>query len=152
MSNSRLDDFYFVLFLFFLYLLFTTHTIIAFVPLRSLVVLNFPPARWRKKRVEEKETYTYRFLVTTQTLLIRKKNRHKKMPARLRVFRRAINWSASLCSSCHQKERESRSELGTTVVSAVCTSIPLPGVTRVDELRIAREGSDGLKGAWEDGH
>lgn len=49
MSNSRLDDFYFVLFLFFLCLLFTTHTIIAFVPLRSLVVLNFHQRHGEKK-------------------------------------------------------------------------------------------------------
>lgn len=51
MSNSRID-FHIVPFLslFFLYLLFTAHTIIAFVPLRSLVVLNFHVSAPRRRK------------------------------------------------------------------------------------------------------
>lgn len=57
MSNSRID-FHFVRFLclslFFLCLLFTAHTIIVFVPLRSSVVLNFRVPAPRRKKGEEK--------------------------------------------------------------------------------------------------
>lgn len=73
MSNSRIDDFNIVpplplsLFLFFLCLLFTAHTIIAFVPLRSLVVLNFHISEEKKIGGKKRKTYTYRFLVTAQT-------------------------------------------------------------------------------------
>lgn len=59
-SNSRIDDFYFVRFLslssFFVFSLL--HTIIAFVPLRSSVVLNFHIPTPRRKKREKKEKRT----------------------------------------------------------------------------------------------
>lgn len=70
-----------------------------------------------------------------------KKTFAKKGPALSRVFRRAINWSAPLCSFRCEKEWD----IGCCWVSAVCSSIPfLPGVTRIDESWMAREGNDGL--------
>lgn len=57
---SRIDDFYFVRFLslssFFVFSLL--HTIIAFVPLRSSIVLNFHVATPRRKKREKKEKRT----------------------------------------------------------------------------------------------
>lgn len=84
--------------LFFLCLLFTAHTIIAFVPLRSSVVLNFhisAPRRGKKKKREKKEKCTpidsSSRLKRGTAARTKKGPSQKKGPARSHVFRRAIN-------------------------------------------------------------
>lgn len=59
-----------------------SHTIIAFVPLRSLVVLNFHVYPWRTKKGEGGEACTYRFLATFQT---RYRFSNKKRPSQKRA-------------------------------------------------------------------
>lgn len=85
--------------LFFLCLLFTAHTIIAFVPLRSLVVLNFrvsEPRRGKKNRgrkrrnvpIDSSSRLKRGTAARYEKRTLAKKGRRG---ARLRVFRRAIN-------------------------------------------------------------
>lgn len=64
----------------------------------------------RERNEEEKRTYLSipRHVSNTVLLLVQKRTLAKKGPTRSRVFRRAINWSAPLCSSRCEKEREYR--------------------------------------------
>jgi len=108
---------------FFLCLLFTAHTIIAFVPLRSSVVLNFHISAMKRKKSRRKRRSAYLSIPRHSSNVVpaasnEKRTLAKKGPARSRVFQRAINWSAPPFGT-----------MAVTGVSAVCASIPLlPGL------------------------
>lgn len=116
MSNSRIDDFYIIPFLF-LSSLSSLCCTYDYCICTIAVVLNFHISAPRRKNRggegEKGETHTYRFLVTAETWYrccsYEKRILAKKGLARSRVFRRAINWSAPLCLSCREKERECHS-------------------------------------------
>lgn len=95
----------------------------------------------------------------TAATVVRKKEPRKKGPARSRVFRRAINWSASLCSSCCEKERGCSPRSGQRWLQGYPRCVypsfhpsPSGSYSRRWTSDDARGEDDELEDAREDGH